>query len=196
MLALCSMLSGIYYAQNYASIIGGSLNIPPVQTYVTGSVNTTRAYIYSIESWIQWMKHLCIIEICFAIVWYVVKERSNNKSLLFAYSRGAHFTAVDTSYGHFWCNAHGWFFLSLFDWFSWLLFAAKKGNTHADRDLHMYTNAHYRAAIPAGLVAQIFLVEVAAMAWKQGMVSDSVKTEGVEEGSCDPHQVDWNTRQQ
>jgi len=23
--ALCSMLSGIYYAQNYASIIGGSL---------------------------------------------------------------------------------------------------------------------------------------------------------------------------
>ena len=29
MLALCSMLSGTYYAHNYASIIGGSLTIPP-----------------------------------------------------------------------------------------------------------------------------------------------------------------------
>ena len=28
MLALCSMLSGTYYAHNYASIIGGSLYIP------------------------------------------------------------------------------------------------------------------------------------------------------------------------
>ena len=27
MLALCSMLSGTYYAHNYASIIGGSLDV-------------------------------------------------------------------------------------------------------------------------------------------------------------------------
>ena len=34
MLALCSMLSGTYYAHNYASIIGGSLNITREIIYI------------------------------------------------------------------------------------------------------------------------------------------------------------------
>ena len=32
MLALCSMLSGTYYAHNYASIIGGSLSLADLST--------------------------------------------------------------------------------------------------------------------------------------------------------------------
>ena len=32
-LALCSMISGTYYAQNYASIIGGSLECGPQKGY-------------------------------------------------------------------------------------------------------------------------------------------------------------------
>ena len=38
MLALCSMLSGTYYAHNYASIIGGSLEITHKNALVQSSV--------------------------------------------------------------------------------------------------------------------------------------------------------------
>ena len=45
MLALCSMLSGTYYAHNYASIIGGSL---PVSLLLWHKIMTVRCFVWAL----------------------------------------------------------------------------------------------------------------------------------------------------